>query len=54
MQKSLIKRSQVSFSEIRKVRTVCGKAASSKDDNVPTEIAAARLPIILTKIRKTA
>ena len=54
MQKSLIKRSQVSFSEIRKVRTVCGKAASSKDDNVPAEIVVARLPIIFTRIKKIA
>ena len=54
MQKSLIKRSQVSFSEIKKESRVCGKVESSKENNVPTEIAAARLPIIFTKIKNTA
>lgn len=54
MQNSLSKRSQVSFSEIKKEIRVCGKVASSKENNVPAEIAAARFPIIFTNIKNTA
>ena len=54
MQKSLSNSSQVSFSETKKSKRACGNTETSKNASEPAEIAASRLPIIFTKIKKTA